>query len=118
MGPEKKSYEEVFNKKERLKIIKQGILKYLHQVGESNRDRIAMKVQNLQMIENPYEVFSRGGISREVLVHPSNDEVNYCLNFLKRKGLIEYNELRKLWIIKDDHNKRKKGHTLDIFLVD
>ncbi len=108
----------MFNKKERLKTIKQGILKYLYNVGESNRDRIAAKIQDLQMYENPYEVFSRGGKSRTILVHPTNEEVNYCLNFLKGKDLIEYNDRRKLWILKDDRGKKKKGQTLDSFLTD
>ena len=115
---EKKSYEDMFNKKERLKVIKQGILNYLYQVGDAGRERISIKIQDLQMDENPYEVFYRGGKSRKVLVHPTNEEVNYCLNFLKGKDLIEYNERRKVWINKAEKGKRKKGQTLDSFLDD
>jgi site-specific recombinase XerD len=114
----KTSYEEMFNKKERLKIIKKGILNYLYSVGEANRDRIAAKIQDLQIYQDPYEVFSRGGKSRKMLVNPTNEEVNYCLNFLKKHDLIEYNERRKLWILKDDRAKKKKGQTLDNFLSD
>ncbi|MFX1293941.1 MAG: hypothetical protein ACFFD2_03640 [Promethearchaeota archaeon] len=115
---EKKSYKEMFNKKERLKVIKQGILNYLNRVRESQREKIAIKLYNLQIDENPYEVFYRGGESRKVLVHPTNEEINYCLNFLKGKGLIIYNEKLKRWIIKGEEGTRKKGQTLDEFFKD
>ena len=113
---EKKPYEEMYNKKERLKVIKQGILNYLNRVGESQRETIATKIHDLQMDEDPYEVFYRGGKSRKVLVHPTNEEINYCLNFLKGKGLIEYDESSKRWVLTGEEGKKKKGQTLDDFL--
>ena len=113
---EKKSFEELFNKKERLKAIKQGILSYLYRVGESRREVIAEKLRDLQMDENPYEIFYQGGKSRKVLVSPTKEEINYCLSYLRGKNLIENDEKRKMWIMKAKSGTKKKGQTLDNFL--
>ncbi len=112
---EKKSFEELFNKKERLKVIKQGILNHLSRVEESKRDTIADKLRDLPIDENPYEVY-RGGKSRKVLANPTNEEINYCLIYLKGKDLITYDEKRKTWKLSTTIRKKKKGQTLDNFL--
>ncbi|MHA1651209.1 MAG: hypothetical protein ACTSYB_13530 [Candidatus Helarchaeota archaeon] len=111
----KKTYEEMFNKKERLKVIKQGILNFLNRVGESRRDLIENKLHDLLMDQNPYDVFYRGAKSRKILVNPTKDEINYCLNYLKRKNLIEYNEQRKIWMISGAEERKKKRPTLEKF---
>jgi len=113
--PEKKSFEELFNKRERLKIIKQGILSYLNRVSESQRQIITEKMNELQIDENPYERY-RGGNSRKVLLDPTNEEISYCLNYLKANDLIDFDEKRKRWLIKPEDNIKKKKPTLDDFL--
>ncbi|NVM55144.1 MAG: hypothetical protein HWN66_15670 [Candidatus Helarchaeota archaeon] len=112
---EKQPYEELFNKKARLNVIKQGILSYLNSVEESRRDTISRKINDLKIEENPYEVY-RGGESKKILVQPTNDEITYCLNFLKDKGLIDYEENRKIWINTAKEGAQKKIPTLDDFL--
>ncbi len=111
---EKKSFEELFNKRERLKVIKQGILSYLSRVGDSQRQTIAEKLNDLQIAENPYELY-RGGNSKKVLLTPTNEEISYCLNYLKANELIDFDEKRKRWLIKPKDEAKKKI-TLDNFL--
>lgn len=113
--PEKKSFEELFNKRERLKVIKQGILSYLNRVLESQRQTITEKLHELQIDENPYERY-RGGNSRKVQLNPSNEEISYCLNYLKANQLIDFDEERKRWLIKPKDGKKRKKPTLDDFL--
>jgi len=113
--PEKKSFEELFNKRERLKVIKQGILSYLNRVSESQRQTIVDKLHELQIDENPYERY-RGENSRKVLLNPSNEEISYCLNYLKTNELIDFDETRKRWLIKPKDDKKRKKSTLDDFL--
>ena len=112
---EKKSFEELYNKKARLNVIKQGILTYLNRVGQSKREMIATKIHELKIDEKPYQVY-RGGTSRKVPVHPTNEEISYCLNYLKDKELITYDESRKMWITLDPAGQKKKGSTLEDFL--
>ncbi len=112
---EKRSYEEMYNKKERLKVIKQGILNYLYQVGKTQRERIDAKLQDLEIYENPYKVFSFGVKSKKVPVHATSDEITYCLNFLKGKGLIEYDESIKRWVLLKHEDSKKKGLTLESY---
>lgn len=111
---EKKSFEELYNKKARLNVIKQGILLYLNHVEKGERDKIVSKLSDLQIDENPYEVY-RGGKSKQVLVQPTPEEITYCLNYLKDKELITYDEHRKIWIITAAEGKKKKGPTLEDF---
>jgi hypothetical protein len=111
---EKKSFEELFNKRERLKVIKQGILSYLTRVGDSQRQTISDKLNDLQIAENPYELY-RGGNSKKVLLNPTNEEIGYCLNYLKNNELIDFDEKRKRWLIKPQSEAKKKM-TLDNFL--
>lgn len=113
--PEKKSFEELFNKRERLKIIKQGILSYLNRVLESQRQTVTDKLRELQIDENPYERY-RGGNSRKVLLNPTNEEISYCLNYLKANELIDFDESRKRWLIKPQDDIKKRKATLDDFL--
>ena len=112
---EKKPFEEVYNRKERLKAIKRGILNYLSKAGERNRIRIEAKLSSLKMWEDPYIIY-RGGKSKKVLVQPSKEEITYCLNYLKNKNQITYDEKRELWIIIDKTGEKKKRITLDDFL--
>lgn len=109
------AFEELFNKKERLKVIKQAILTHLNRTEESKRDTIVNKLHDIQIDENPYEVY-RGGTSRQILVQPTNEEITYCLNYLKDKGLIIYHEARKIWILTTMTGEKKKIPTLDDFL--
>ena len=111
---EKKSFEELFNKRERLKVIKQGILSYLSRVGDSQRQTISEKLSDLQIAENPYELY-RGGTSKKVLLSPTTEEIAYCLNYLKANELIDFDEKRKRWLIKPQSEAKKKM-TLDNFL--
>lgn len=111
---EKKSFEELFNKRERLKVIKQGILSYLSRVGDSQRQTIVDKLADLQIAENPYELY-RGGNSKKVLLNPTSEEIGYCLNYLKNNDQIDFDEKRKRWFIKPQLEAKKKM-TLDNFL--
>jgi hypothetical protein len=112
----KLSFEAKYNKKERLRVIKQGILNYLSRVGQSQRGLIADKLTDLKIWENPYEVYT-GGKSKQVLVQPIPEEITYCLNYLKDKTLLTYDEKRKIWIMTSELEKKRKGPTLDDFLI-
>ncbi|HUX99441.1 MAG TPA: hypothetical protein VMV49_07810 [Candidatus Deferrimicrobium sp.] len=114
---QKISFEVKYNKKERLRVIKQGILNYLSRVGQSQRGLIADKLTDLKIWENPYEVYT-GGKSKQILVQPTPEEITYCLNYLKEKTLLTYDEKRKIWIMTSELGKKKKGPTLDDFLLD
>ena len=111
-----KAFEEMYNKKKRLEVIKRAILTHLNRVEQSRRDSIVGKLRDIQMDENPYEVY-RGGTSRQILIQPTIEEITYCLNYLKDKGLISYNEGRKIWISTSSEGDKKKGPTLDDFLA-
>ncbi|MHA1266999.1 MAG: hypothetical protein ACTSRS_17305 [Candidatus Helarchaeota archaeon] len=112
---EKRSFEELYNKKARLEVIKKAILSYLTRVGESKRGMIQNKIHELKIYKNPYLVY-RGGVSKEITFIPSKEEISYCLSYLKEKELITYDEARKMWIIKDSDAWQKHKRTLDEFL--
>lgn len=111
-----RSPEEIYNRRIRLDTVKKAILAFLHRVGESKRERITQKLRDLKIAENPYAVF-RGGSSQQILFTPTNEEVTYCLNFLKsKKNLLLFDEDRKVWIYHDMQEPQKKKATLEDYL--
>lgn len=95
----KKPHEMAYNIRARFDTIKQGILLFLEFIREAEWETIASKLQDLEMDENPYEAY-QGGTSRQVPVRPTDEEITDCLNYLRDKGHIVYDEQHRKWIFR------------------